>query len=223
MWMNLVVFILLTLQMSVWSMTDMSSLQKVLKKAADREKSEMSITQTQVSGFDLFRSPIQPGGKWAINVNWGNVLKSLNGTMKNKMKLLEEYAAVLVESDPELIAMRNDDRPEKGFWKRYKALKAKKLAECKAELIERYTHELQAETRQRSKSPDSARGSSAANLHPAEQSARSRAGSAETSVPALRVVIGDGQHDAGTMVPSGQSVVRKSVWNVPSRRTVGSE
>lgn len=206
------------LQTSVSAMTDMSSLQKVLKKAADRDSNS-----SEMSGYDLFRSPIQPGGKWAINVNWGNVLKSLSGKMKNKMKLLEEYAAVLVESDPELIAMRNDDRPEKGFWKRYKALKAKKLAECKAELIERYTHELQAEARQRSKSPDSARGSSASNLHPAEQSARSRAGSAETSVPALRVVIGDGQHDAGTLVPSGQSVVRKSVWNVPSRRTVGSE
>lgn len=98
-------------------------------------------TQTdEITPLQLFVSPIQPGGSYGLTVNLGNLWKGLTKKYQDKTKLLDEYAKVLVEYDEELVRLRNDDRPEKGFWKRYKALKAEKLAQIKADLIARYTH-----------------------------------------------------------------------------------
>ncbi len=95
----------------------------------------------EVTPLQLFASPIQPGGSYGLTVNLANLWKGLTKKYQNKAKLLDEFAKVLVESDEELVALRNDDRPEKGFWKRYKEQKAAKLAAIKAELVQRYvTH-----------------------------------------------------------------------------------
>lgn len=138
---NLVVFTLLTLQMSVWSMTDMSSLQKVLKKASDRDS-----TSSEMSPLQLYVSPLQPGGSYGLQINWSNVLRGISPKLAKKIdrgvSLIDQYAAVLTESDDELVKFRNDDRPwikkEHGgrSWKDvYKEMYKAKYAENKTRVI----------------------------------------------------------------------------------------
>lgn len=83
----------------------------------------------EVSPLELFASPLQPGGK-GLTVNWMNVLRAVAPKIAKKIdkgrSLVEMYTDNLVETDPEIVAFRNDDRPMKDWKKKLKAMKEEK-------------------------------------------------------------------------------------------------
>jgi hypothetical protein len=99
----------------------------------------------EITPLELFQSPIQPGGKWGLNINLENAFKAIVRKVKKKIltplerrKLLESYCDVLVESEEELVKFRNDDRPVKNWKKIYAEMKARVRTAIMERLISEY-------------------------------------------------------------------------------------
>lgn len=106
---------------------------KELQKSAHASESRPQLTPLQ-----LFASPLQPGGKWGMGLNFLNLARAVapNSKLVKKLdkgrSLIERYADMKVACDEDIRAMVNDDRPHeskaaKKKWEQdLKALKAAK-------------------------------------------------------------------------------------------------
>lgn len=81
-------------------------------------------SEPETPGFMLFRSPIQPGGTWGLNLNLKNAWEEAKAVVSEKAanaeeaaknavarnnKFLSQYAYVLAESDPAFVKLKGDD------------------------------------------------------------------------------------------------------------------
>ena len=121
-----------------------------LKKEAKREaaskqsapKQETSKSSDSLTIYQLFLSPIQPGGSYLMTINPMNLYRSVRGLRMSpyrkqieQMKLLEKYVEVQVDSDESIIAFRNNPAPNKNWKAELKAMKEVKRGEYRASLL----------------------------------------------------------------------------------------
>lgn len=109
---------------------------KKLEREAKREQDHGSIT-----GLELFRSPIQPGGSYGLSLNVMNLIRWIAPNCKlvkkfdRGMSMLDLYVDNLVETDEEVIAFRNEPVGDNNWKVKLKALKDRKRVEYRASLL----------------------------------------------------------------------------------------
>lgn len=128
--------------------THMKKLSKEVKKqkrvsatagpASHAEKNQ-SERDAGLTPLQLFTSPIQPGGRYMLGVNWMNVLQLVSPTLAAKLNkglsAVDRYVEVLLDSDSDIVAFRNDPTPHRGWKTELKALKESKRAEYRAYVL----------------------------------------------------------------------------------------
>lgn len=99
-----------------------------------------SQNESAITAIELFASPIQPGGKYMLGINWMNVLRlaapKLAAKMDKGRSLIDRYVDNLVESDPDVVAFRNDPKPNRNWKSELKALKEAKRLAYRASLLQ---------------------------------------------------------------------------------------
>lgn len=120
--------------------------QKIAKKYASTSRvKESTDANAGLSAYQLFLSPIQPGGSYLMTINPMNLYRSVRGLRMSpsqkqieQMKLLEKYVDLLVADDEDIHALNSDPRPDKDYKVKLKALKASKRENYKAACLRQY-------------------------------------------------------------------------------------
>lgn len=117
--------------------------QKIAKKYASTSRvKESTDANAGLSAYQLFLSPIQPGGSYLMTINPMNLYRSVRGLRMSpsqkqieQMKLLEKYVEVQVDSDPDVVAFRNNPAPNKNWKAELKAMKEAKRVSYRDTLV----------------------------------------------------------------------------------------
>lgn len=108
------------------AMANMENLKKIKAREGHSE-----ITPDSLSPLQLFASPLQPGGK-GLSINLVNTLRLISPKLAKKLtrgkSLIELWVETQVAADEDIAALNNDDRPDKDYHKKLKALKEQKKA-----------------------------------------------------------------------------------------------
>lgn len=132
---TIIVFTLLTLQMSTFAMSflDKEHSEKLKREAHTQPSTAVISSPDSLTPLQLFASPIQPGGKYGLGLNILNLARAVapNSKLVKKLdkgrSLIERYADMMVACDEDIRAMVNDDRPHES-----KAAKKKWQEDLKA-------------------------------------------------------------------------------------------
>lgn len=93
-----------------------------------------------LTSIQLFTSPLQPGGKYMLGVNWMNVLRlvapKVAAKMDNARTPIERLAMIFLECDEDIRALNADPRPDRDYKTKLLELKRKKWPE-KLEYVSR--------------------------------------------------------------------------------------
>jgi len=126
---------------SAMSFLDKEHAEKLAKEAArtsglpsvtTEATSASTVASDGMNPLQLFASPLQPGGK-GLQVNWMNVLRVAAPKLAKKLdkgrSLIDLWVETQVAADEEIRALNNDDRPDRDYKKKLKALKDRKREE----------------------------------------------------------------------------------------------
>jgi hypothetical protein len=109
-----------------------------LKQSAPKQ--ETSNSSDSLSGFQLFTSPIQPGGSYGLSLNWMSILRyaapKLAAKLDKGRSLIELWVECQMVDDPEIHALNEDPRPMKDYRSTLSRLKAEKRVYYRALVLE---------------------------------------------------------------------------------------
>lgn len=135
------ILMLFYLAIPLSSANAMSFMTKEQGKRMAKEAKHVAMCQAQdthgviagLTPLQLFQSPIQPGGRYLLGVNWMNVLQLVSPTLAAKLNkgfsAVDRYTANLVETDQDIRDLNADPTPDRNYKAKLMALKDSKCAE----------------------------------------------------------------------------------------------
>lgn len=134
-------YFMIVIWMSCCTSTRAMDISQGLKKIQD-------TVQYEASSLELFVSPIMPGAKMGIGLNWGNLYRAATGNLECKLTeckvvvakpLIERYVnTVLIHCDEQLGNLNNDPRPDPCYKDRLKWLRIERREALVHELMVKY-------------------------------------------------------------------------------------